>query len=153
MKDKLNEDKHKALYVIKNETEKLTGIEDISSKTRSREYVFARYLYIRAAREFTDYAMSAIGGGINRDHATVMHSLVNLQWDFDHNTDLQTKYDELAIILTNKLNINAISKLDEQIDKLLDQLHTLRKRRQILINYESSDTKLQNKENVQVFWS
>lgn len=153
MKDKLNEDKHKALYVIKHETEKITGIEDISSKTRSREYVFARYLYIRAAREFTDYAMSAIGGGINRDHATVMHSLVNLQWDFDHNTGLQTKYDELAIILTNKLNINAISKLDEQIDKLLDQLHTLRKRRQILINYESSDTKLQNKENVQVFWS
>jgi hypothetical protein len=153
MKDKLNEDKHKALYVIKHETEKITGIEDISSKTRSREYVFARYLYIRAAREFTDYAMSAIGGGINRDHATVMHSLVNLQWDFDHNTGLQTKYDELAIILTNKLNINAISKLDEQIDKLLDQLHTLRKRRQILINYESSDTKLENKGNVQVFWS
>ena len=153
MKDKLNEDKHKALYVIKHETEKITGIEDISSKTRSREYVFARYLYIRAAREFTDYAMSAICGGIIRDDARVMHSLVNLQWDFDHNTGLQTKYDELAIILTNKLNINAISKLDEQIDKLLDQLHTLRKRRQILINYESSDTKLQDKENVQVFWS
>ena len=153
MKDKLNEDKHKALYVIKHETEKITGIEDISSKTRSREYVFARYLYIRAAREFTDYAMSAIGGGINRDHATVMHSLVNLQWDFEHNTKLQTQYDELAIILTNKLNINAVNKLDEQINKLLDQLHTLRKRRQILINYESSDTKLQNKENVQVFWS
>lgn len=153
MKTELNSDTHRALYVIKNETEKITGIEDISSKTRSREYVFARYLYIRAAREFTDYAMSAIGGGINRDHATVMHSLVNLQWDFDHNTDLQTKYDELAIILTNKLNINAISKLDEQIDRLLDQLHTLRKRRQILINYESSDTKLQDKENVQVFWS
>ena len=153
MKTELNSDKHKALYVIKNETEKITGIEDISSKSRAREYVFARFLYIKAAREFTDYAMSAIGGGIDRDHATVMHSLVNLQWDFDHNTDLQTKYDELAIILTNKLNINAISKLDEQIDKLLDQLHTLRKRRQILINYESSDTKLQDKENVQVFWS
>ena len=153
MKTELNSDTHKALYVIKHETEKITGIEDISSKSRAREYVFARYLYIRAAREFTDYAMSAIGGGINRDHATVMHSLVNLEWDFEHNTNLQKQYDELAIILTNKLNINAISKLDEQIDKLLDQLHTLRKRRQILINYESSDTKLENKENVQVFWS
>ena len=153
MKDKLNEDKHKALYVIKHETEKITGIEDISCKSRTRENVFARFLYIKAAKEFTDYAMSTIGGGIDRDHATVMHSLVNLQWDFEHNTKLQTQYDELAIILTNKLNINAVNKLDEQINKLLDQLHTLRKRRQILINYESSDTKLQNKENVQVFWS
>ena len=153
MKTELKKDAHKALEVIKNETEKITGIEDISSKSRAREYVFARYLYIKAAREFTDYAMSAIGGGIDRDHATVMHSLVNLEWDFDHNKDLQTKYDELAIILTNKLNINAIDKLDQRISELQDQLHTLRKRRQILINYESSDTKLQDKENVQVFWS
>lgn len=153
MKTKLNSDKHQALYVIKHETEKITGIEDISSKTRSREYVFARYLYIRAARELTDYAMSVIGGGINRDHATVMHSLVNLQWDFDHNKYLQTKYDELAIILTNKLNINAVTTIDEQIAKLQNQLYSLQKRRQILINYESSDTKLQDKENVQVFWS
>jgi hypothetical protein len=153
MKTELKLNTHRALYVIKHETEKIAGIEDISSKTRSREYVFARYLYIRAAREFTDYAMSAIGGGINRDHATVMHSLVNLQWDFDHNKDLQTKYDELAIILTNKLNINAVNTLDEQIAKLQDQLYSLQKRRQILINYESSDTKLQDKENVQVFWS
>ncbi len=153
MKIELNSDKHKALYVIKHETEKLTGIEDISSKSRAREYVFARFLYIKAAKEFTDYAMSAIGGGIDRDHATVMHSLVNLQWDFEHNTDLQNKYEELSIILTNKLNINAVTVLDEQIARLQDQLHTLRKRRQILINYESSDTKLQDKENVQVFWS
>jgi hypothetical protein len=153
MKIELNTDKHQALYVIKNETEKITDIEDISSKSRAREYVFARYLYIRAAREFTEYSMAAIGGGINRDHATVMHSLVNLEWDFDHNTSLQNKYEELCIILTNKLNINAVTVLDEQITRLQDQLHTLRKRRQILINYESSDTKLENKENVQVFWS
>lgn len=153
MKNKLDYNKHRALYVIKHETEKITGIEDISSKSRAREYVFARFLYIKAAREFTDYAMSAIGGGIDRDHATVMHSLVNLQWDFEHNKDLQTKYDELAIILTNKLNINAIDKLDQRIAELQDQLHTLSKRRQILINYESSNTKLQDKENVQLFWS
>ena len=153
MKTELNSDTHKALYVIKHETEKITGIEDISSKSRAREYVFARYLYIRAAREFTDHSMATIGGGIDRDHATVMHSLVNLEWDFNYNTHLQTQYDELSIILTDKLNINAVSTLDEQIAKLQDQLHTLQKRRQILINYESSDTKLQDKENVQVFWS
>ena len=153
MKIELNSDKHKALYVIKNETEKITGIEDISSKSRAREHVFARYLYIRAAREFTKYSMAAIGGGINRDHATVMHSLVNLEWDFEHNTDLQNKYEELSIILTTKLNINTVTVIDEQIARLQDQLHTLRKRRQILINYESSDTKLQDKENVQFFWS
>ncbi len=138
---------------MKKESAKPYGIEDMSRKARGREVGFGRCLYSKDAKEFTDYAMSAIGGGIDRDHATVMHSLVNLQWDFEHNTDLQNKYEELSIILTNKLNINAVTVLDEQIARLQDQLHTLRKRRQILINYESSDTKLQDKENVQVFWS
>ena len=153
MRTELKLNTHKALQVIKNETEKITGIKDIGVKTRSLEYVFARYLYIRAAREFTDYPTVKIAAAINRDHSTVVHALNNMELDFKYDKNLQNQYDQLAIILTNILNINAIEKLDEQIDRLQDQLHTLRKRRQILINYESSDTKLQNKENVQVFWS
>lgn len=153
MRTELKLNTHKALQVIKQETEKITGIKDIGVKTRSLEYVFARYLYIRAAREFTDYPTVKIAAVINRDHSTVVHALNNMELDFKYDKNLQNQYDQLAIILTNILNINAIEKLDEQIDRLQDQLHTLRKRRQILINYESSDTKLQNKENVQVFWS
>ncbi len=153
MRIDLDNGKCKALELIKHETEKITGIEDISSSCRTRPNVMARWLYIKAAREFTDNSTLLIGSAIKRDHSTVVHALANMDFDFKYDKDLQTQYDELAIILTNKLNINAISKLDEQIDKLLDQLHTLRKRRQILINYESSDTKLQDKENVQVFWS
>lgn len=153
MKTEFKKDAHKALEVIKNETEKITGIEDIGSKTRSREYVFARYLYIKAAREFTEYPTLLIGAGINRDHSTVVHALDKMDWDFKYDSDLQKQYEELSIILTNKLNINAIDKLDERIAELQDQLHKLQKRRQILINYEFTDSKLQDKKDVQVFWS
>ena len=153
MKTKLKLNTHKALHLIKHETEKITGIKDIGSKTRSREYVFARYIYIRAAREFTDYPTILIGAAINRDHSTVVHALDKMDWDFKYDKDLQTKYDQLAIILTNKLNVNAIENLDAQINRLLDQLNTLQKRRQTLINYESIDAKFQNQKNQQIFWS
>jgi hypothetical protein len=153
MKTELRLNTHKALHLIKYETEKITGIEDIGSKTRSREYVFARYIYIKAAREFTDYPTIMIGAAINRDHSTVVHALDKMDWDFKYDKDLQTKYDQLAIILTNKLNINAIENLDAQINRLLDQLNTLQKRRQTLINYESTNTELKDQKNQQVFWS
>ena len=153
MKTELKLNTHKALQVIKNETEKITGIKDIGIKTRSREYVFARYIYIKAAREFTDYPTIMIGAAINRDHSTVVHALDKMDWDFKYDKNLQNQYDHLAIILTNKLNINAIEKLDEQINRLQNQLNSLKQRRQKLINYEPSNTEFQNKENVQIFWS
>jgi len=153
MKTELKLNTHKALQLIKNETEKITGIEDISSKTRTRELVFARHIYIKAAREFTDYPTIMIGAAINRDHSTVVHALSNMEFDFKYDKDLQTKYDQLAIILTNKLNINAVENLDKQIKRLQNQLHTLQKRKQTLINYESTNTEFENQKNVQVFWS
>jgi hypothetical protein len=153
MKTELKLNTHKALQLIKNETEKITGIEDISSKTRTRELVFARHIYIKAAREFTDYPTVMIGAAINRDHSTIVHALSNMEFDFKYDKDLQTKYDKLAIILTNKLNINAIENLDTQINRLQYQLHTLQKRKQTLINYESTNTEFKNQKNIQVFWS
>ena len=153
MKTELKPNTHKVLQLIKNETEKITGIEDISSKTRTRELVFARHIYIKAAREFTDYPTIMIGAAINRDHSTVVHALSNMEFDFKYDKDLQTKYDQLAIILTNKLNINAVENLDKQIKRLQDQLHALQKRKQTLINYESTNTEFENQKNVQVFWS
>jgi hypothetical protein len=153
MKTELKLNTHKVLQLIKNETEKITGIEDIGSKTRTRELVFARHIYIKAAREFTDYPTIMIGAAINRDHSTVVHALSSMEFDFKYDKDLQTKYDQLAIILTNKLNINAIENLDAQINRLQDQLNTLQKRKQTLINYESTNTEFENQKNVQVFWS
>ena len=153
MKIKYNKEMYPELDVIKNETEKITGIEDISCKTRSRENVFARWLYVRAAKEFTEYSLMNIASAIGRDHATAVHALRNMDFDFKYNPELQTQYDELSIILTNKLQINTIEHIDKRIHKLEVALKKLTERRLKLINYESLDPKFQNQKNEQIFWS
>lgn len=153
MKIKYNKEMYPELNVIKNETEKITGIEDISCKTRSRENVFARWLYVRAAKEFTEYSLMNIASAIGRDHATAVHALRNMDFDFKYNPELQTQYDGLAIILTNKLQSDSIERLDRRIQKLQATIKKLTERRYKLINDESINAKFQNQKNEQIFWS
>lgn len=53
---------------------------DISKNTRKREYVEARCLYYKLAKEYTKLTLERIGAVLNRDHATVLHGLKNV-WD------------------------------------------------------------------------
>jgi len=153
MKIKYNHELYPELNVIKYETEKITGIEDISATSRARQNVFARWLYIKAAREFTDYSLMNIASAIKRDHATAVHAVRNMDFDFKYDKELQTQYDELAIILTNKLQNNTVEKLDKRIYKLEVTLKKLIERRTKLINHESTNAKFQDQKNEQIFWS
>lgn len=153
MKIKYNQELYPELEIIKNETEKITGIEDISCKARARHNVFARWLYIKAARDFTDYSLMNIASAIGRDHATAVHAVRNMDFDFKYDPELQTQYDELSIILTNKLQYDTIKHIDKRIHKLEVALKKLTERRSKLINYESINPKFQNQKNEQIFWS
>lgn len=153
MKIKYNNELYPELQIIKDETEKITGIKDISCTARARQNVFARWLYIKAAKEFTRYSLLNIASAIGRDHATAVHALRNMDFDFKYDPELQTQYDELAIILTNKLQSDSIEQLDKRIHKLEVTLRKLTERRSKLINYESINTEFQNQKNEQVFWS
>ena len=141
------------LYLIKEEVEKITGVDDLCIKDRRRPFVMARWLYVRAAREFTDHSTMSIGDAIGRDHSTVVHALSHMDFDFKYDQDLQTKYDELAIILTNKLNENAIESIDMRINTLKDYLKQLVKRKKQLIDNAAINTEQQNKKDFQIFWS
>ena len=153
MKIKYNKELYPELEIIKNETEKITGIEDISCTARARKYVFARWLYIKAARDFTDYSLMNIASAIGRDHATALHAVRNMDFDFKYDPELQTQYDELSIILTNKLQHDTIEHIDKRIHKLEVTLRRLTERRSKLINHESLNPKFQNQKNEQIFWS
>lgn len=65
------------LKKIKNITEELTGIEDISVKDRRNNIVYARYLYFALCRYYSDdisyVSLEKIGSVINRAHCTVIH--------------------------------------------------------------------------------
>jgi hypothetical protein len=153
MKTKTTRQSYPKLYLIKEEVEKLTGIDDIRIKARQRPFVMARWIYVKAAREFTDCSTASIGDAIHRDHSTVVHALNHMEFDFKYDTDLQNKYDELAIILTNKLHENAIESIDMRIESLRHYIKKLVKRRKQLINNELINAKQQNQKDLQVFWS
>jgi|TARA_R100000479_G_scaffold172186_1_gene116526 hypothetical protein len=74
--------------------EKYFGL-DISAKTRKFEYVFARACYYYLCREFGGFSFSKIAKTMNKNHATVMHSLKELPY--------MVKHDEISLKKYNKL--------------------------------------------------
>lgn len=50
---------------------------DIDRNTRKDEYVKARTMYYYLSRTYTSQPLSEIGGLLNKDHATVLHSINN----------------------------------------------------------------------------
>src|SRR5690625_2976947 len=64
----------KDLQAIKLRTEEIFGIEDISIKNRSDEYILARAAYYYAAKKKTNYSLSKIADLVNKDHACVFHA-------------------------------------------------------------------------------
>lgn len=64
------------LKKIITEVSKVTGvpIESIKSKTRKREIMLARRIFMVVARKTTSASLATIGAFVNKDHATVVHA-------------------------------------------------------------------------------
>ena len=72
-----NNHKNPAISSIVNSVVNVTGIEfiKIQSVTRKREILYARHLFCYFARKRTKLSLQEIGNILNRDHATVLHSV------------------------------------------------------------------------------
>ena len=72
-----NNERNPSINSIVNSIVKETGIEfsKIQSRTRKRDILYARHLFCFFARKRTEMSYDAIGGIINRNHATVLHSV------------------------------------------------------------------------------
>ena len=62
------------LKKIYDAVENETGL-DIKSKSRTKEFVKARCIYFKLAKELTSSSLEDIGGFVKRDHSTVTHGL------------------------------------------------------------------------------
>jgi chromosomal replication initiation ATPase DnaA len=62
----------------------LISENDILSKNRLKEIVFARHLYCYFACEKTRYSLKSIGTFINRDHATVIHGNNKILYELEY---------------------------------------------------------------------
>lgn len=109
---------------IRNYVESKTGL-DISRKTRKRQYVDARALYYKMCREYTDASLEEIGTLVNRDHSSVVHSVLHcFDSVYKFNPLVRNIYDDFKPIL-----VASPERLTrEEIDSIVNENRMLRSR-------------------------
>lgn len=82
----------------------VTGVNktDLISKNRHRNIADTRKILIQMIRDKYNYTLSTIGKLINRDHATVIHSLKASEWLLEHDKLFRSRYDKINNIINKK---------------------------------------------------
>tara|TARA_R110001632_G_scaffold66060_1_gene156240 strand:- start:1850 stop:2323 length:474 start_codon:yes stop_codon:yes gene_type:complete len=112
---------------------------DITKKKKTNEYVFARTLYYKLAKEYTNLPITAIGASVNKDHCSVIHNLKNFD-EVIKRKELKKIYDTFKLypIKSERLQYTEVIKLNEQLrNELLD---TKQKYTQLLKENQVEDT-------------
>jgi len=108
---------YQELKNIKEEIEILTGLS-LTKKTRQREYVYARSIYHKLAREQTSYSLAVIGGYLNLDHSTALHA-INHTFKQAIDNDIRSRKAYIFFSKTDlSKELKEIYELKEMIDKL-----------------------------------
>ena len=89
----------KMLQVIREAVEAVTSC-DVVLRTRQVEYVQARMIFYKFARE-NKQTLQAIGKFLKRDHATVMHSLKKFEQDVQYDSAFRAKYNAVRDVIGN----------------------------------------------------
>lgn len=143
---------------LKTLIEKQTG-KDITINTRHREIVFARKIYYKILTLTTKMSYKSIGDTLGQTHATVIHSLNNFDWDYNHNPAFKEAYDRVynkytkkgtvatveTMVYENRVLEEKIVELKGQIDELRNELketrrNNIRPRNQQATIYNASET-------------
>lgn len=89
---------------------------DITKKKKTNEYVFARTLYYKLCKEYTNLPLSEIGAGVNKDHCSVLHNLKNFD-EVIKRPKLKKIYDTFKLypIEEDRLQYTDAIRLNEQL--------------------------------------
>jgi len=74
----------------------MVTIDQMQSSRRYREYVEARQIYCKLAKERTKHSLETISKAINRGHSDAIHSIRTCTNLIETNINFKTKYDECA---------------------------------------------------------
>lgn len=69
----------------------------LNKLTREFDYVFARACYYYLCRNFGEMSFSKIGKSVNKNHATVMHSLKELPYIIKHDLVRSKIYNKIIL--------------------------------------------------------
>jgi hypothetical protein len=83
------------LELIKKQTEYLFNLEDISKKTRKRDYVVARYIYYKLSVIFARKRYLDISLLVKQDHSTVNNGLKKIEGYLRDYKKYRDIYDDL----------------------------------------------------------
>lgn len=136
------------LVSIKRIVENEIG-ERIDTRNRTRYLTYARAVYCKTGRDI-GLSLSAIGKEINRDHATVLHSLNNI-FDFAmQDPYYRTLYQTLGAVFQDVSNrevpkmedFDAMLKLSQKVEELQKENDALRHKLVLLRQDENGFGKL-----------
>lgn len=82
------------LEQIKKDVEKLVGIP-LETDSRKQPFIYYKQMYMKLAVMFSNQSYEAIGGLINRDHATVTHAKRVFEWQLPYSLKLREDYAAL----------------------------------------------------------
>jgi len=83
----------------------------IDTQCRRREYVEARAIYFKLTRDNTRLSLQAIGLGVGRHYASVLHNIQQLNTWMEYDVTLRNHYTTL----NNRLK-NLVTEVDEVIE-------------------------------------
>lgn len=105
------------LITLKTEIDAMLGI-DISSRRRTNEYAFGRFMFVECAMKLYKPKLREIGAVLDRDHATIIHAKKSTPY-------MPKMYRDMAkrIIHARKMTEgNVIKYMNDYIAKLEQQL-------------------------------
>ena len=77
-----------------------TGV-NVEIVSRKRNFVEARAIYYKLLRDISNMTLQAIGDTVNRDHATILHSLKSVDDWMKYDTKLSGKYKNILYAIDN----------------------------------------------------
>jgi len=119
------------LEYFKSVVNNICGL-DINNPTRQKDYVYARTMYYGLARKYSFYSLDVIGDSVGKDHASVLHSLKNLERDIINNDDKHwnEKWIYACHLISSTGNMNYDIEEDQQT---ISKIHMLTKQNKYLL--------------------
>jgi hypothetical protein len=77
-----------------------TGV-NVEIVSRKRNFVEARAIYYKLLRDISGMTLHAIGDTVNKDHATILHSLKSVDDWMRYDTKLADKYKNILYAIDN----------------------------------------------------
>jgi chromosomal replication initiation ATPase DnaA len=75
---------------------------DISTSSRKQERAFARMVYCKLARQYTNESLAQIGKSVNRHHSSICYCLKEVNNVISYYINVESNYIELDALLRKK---------------------------------------------------